>query len=171
MRIATSILSFAVLCLVWSAAPRAQSANPLAPLGFLIGTWDALPDATGNTGRCAFTPSLQGQVIVRTNHADTKATATQPASSHDDLMVIYVDGGVVKADYWDNEKHLIHYVVQPRGSNEVVFTSEPTASAPGYRLTYALQPDGTVKGVFEFAQPGKPGAWSTYLAWGMKPAR
>jgi hypothetical protein len=31
-----------------------------------------------------------------------------------------------------------------------------------------LQADGSVKGQFELAQPGKPGAWATYLSWGMR---
>jgi hypothetical protein len=150
---------------------RAQAAGPLAPLDFLIGRWDAIPDASGSLGTCTFALSLQDQVIVRTNHADTAAVAGRPASKHDDLMVIYVEGKMLKADYYDNESHVIRYRLQSRGPNDVVFQSEATASEPGYRLSYVLQSDGTVTGQFEFAQPGEPDAWSAYLSWGMRKMR
>ena len=160
-----------VLCAALSGGVRAQAKGPLAPLDFLVGRWDAIPDATGNTGSCTFALSVQDQVIVRTNHSDTAAAAGRPASKHDDLMVIYVDGKTVKADYYDSESHVIRYVVQPRGANDVVFLADATATEPGYRLTYTLQPDGNIKGQFDFAQPGKAGVWATYLSWGMKKMR
>jgi hypothetical protein len=38
-------------------------------------------------------------------------------------MVIYVDAGVVRADYFDSENHVIRYVAEAR-PGEVVFVSE-----------------------------------------------
>ena len=169
MRITRPLCLFVALVSM-SGAVRAQATGPLAPLEFLIGRWDAIPDASGNIGTCTFSLSLQDQVIVPTNPADAAAAAGRPASKHDDLMVIYVESKVLKADYYDNESHVIRYVVQSRGPNDVVFQSD-AASEPGYRLSYTLQPDDTVKGQFDIAQPGKPGAWSAYLSWDMRKMR
>lgn len=159
-------------CLVAPAGAQAPAPAPagatLAPLSFLLGTWDAVPDATGATGSCTFAMSLQDHVMVRTNHANTPAANGRPASIHDDLMVIYVEGAALKADYYDSEAHQIRYVISAAGPNRAVFLAEATANAPGYRLTYWLDTPGIVKGQFEFAEPGKPGAFTTYLSWSMK---
>ena len=79
-------------------------------------------------------------------------------------MVIYVDAGVVKADYFDSEDHVIRYVAQAR-AGEVVFVSEAKASEPRYRLTYTRSSATTLKGTFEIAPPGHPDAFSPYLTW------
>jgi hypothetical protein len=149
------------------ATPTAGS--PLAPLAFLIGTWDALPDATGATGSCAFTMDLQDRVVVRKNYSTTPGANGNPDTTHVDLMMIYVEGGGVKADYYDSETHVIRYAVSAAaGPNRVVFLSDATANGPGYRLTYSLDAPGIVKGQFEIAPPGKPGAFTPYLSWAMK---
>jgi hypothetical protein len=83
-------------------------------------------------------------------------------------MVIYAEGTTLKADYYDNEAHQIRYVVSASDPNRAVFLAEATSGAPGYRLTYWLDAPGIVKGQFEFAQPGKPGVFTTYLSWSMK---
>ncbi len=150
------------------ASSTVPAGSALAPVAFLLGTWDAVPDATGATGSCTFAMSLQDRVMVRTNHANTPASGGQPASGHDDLMAIYVEGSALKADYYDSEAHQIRYVVSSSGPNRAVFLAEATATAPGYRLTYWLDAPGIVKGQFEFAQPGKPGVFTTYLSWSMK---
>jgi hypothetical protein len=170
-RIVSLVLLVASL-LVLPAGAQAPTPAPagasLAPLAFLLGTWDAVPDATGATGSCTLAMSVQDQVMVRTNHAHTPAANGRPASIHDDLMVIYVEGAALKADYYDSEAHQIRYVVSASGPNRAVFLAESTASAPGYRLTYWLDAPGIVKGQFELAQPGKPGVFTTYLSWSMK---
>jgi len=108
-------------------------------------------------------------VIVRTNYSNTPATADKPASRHDDLMVIYVDAGHVKADYFDSEGHVIRYAVEGR-PGEVVFLSEIKPSEPRYRLTYIRGSATTLAGTFEVAPPGKPDAFATYLSWNARRA-
>jgi hypothetical protein len=68
-------------------------------------------------------------------------------------MIIYADGTALKADYFDNEGHVIRYVGQTRSAREVAFVSEPSASEPRYRLTYTLGADNTLGGQFEVAPP------------------
>jgi hypothetical protein len=156
-------------CLGWPAA--ASLPRELAPLGFLLGEWDgggsgAPGQASGGT---SFATSLQDRVIVRTNFAAIAATDKTPASRHDDLMIIYVDErGAVRADYYDNEGHVIRYAVTVSGPGRAVFVSDVPAGAPRYRLAYETAPDGVVKGSFSVAPPGKPDAFTPYLTWDMR---
>jgi hypothetical protein len=142
--------------LLWRAAT-------LASPQFLLGQWEGIGDQAGATGGFTFAPGVQDRVIVRTNYSNTPATGDKPASRHDDLMVIYVDAGVVKADYFDSESHVIRYVAEAR-SGEVVFLSEIKPSEPRYRLTYTRTSD-TLNGKFQVAPPGKPESFSLYLSW------
>jgi hypothetical protein len=165
------MLSMAFL-LAGPLAPQraASAAGPaeLDPLAFLIGEWPA--SGTGQpgqgTGSTTFARSLQDKVIVRTNHADYPAQGGKPASRHDDLMVIYAapGGGGARADYYDSEGHVIRYAVQTPDANQAVFTSDATAGAPRFRLTYKLE-GSVLKGTFEIAGPDAPDAFKPYLSW------
>jgi hypothetical protein len=109
---------------------------------------------------------LQGKVLVRKNHADYPATKDRPAFSHDDLMVIYreAEGARACAIYFDNEGHVIHYNASlSEDGTTWVFLSDPTPSAPRYRLTYTKEKNGMLGIKFEIALPGKPDAFSTYI--------
>src|SRR5262249_15309755 len=96
---------------------RASGAHPplakeLEALRFLLGDWRG--EGGGQPGQAAgdfsFTPTLQGRVVVLKSFADYPATADKPAYRHDDLMVLYAgEAGGLRADYYDNEGHLIHY--------------------------------------------------------------
>jgi hypothetical protein len=170
----TARKAFGVLALIGCAAiARAQpaSSDPLAPLRFLIGEWRAIDNTPGESGGFAFTLSVQNHVMTRTNYAVYEANATHPASRHDDLMVIYAEGGALKALYFDNEGHVIHYDVSSRRDREVVFHAAPTAGDPGYRLSYVLMPEGLLKGQFEVSPPGDREAFKPYLTWTARRAR
>ena len=143
---------------------RAEPPPPLAPLRFLVGKWEGIGDQAGATGGFTFAPSLQDRVLVRTNYSNTPATAGTPASRHDDLMVVYVEAGLVKADYFDSEGHVIRYVADAR-PGEVVFVSEIRAGEPRYRLTYRQGSSSTLTGTFDVAPPGQPEAFGLYLSW------
>jgi hypothetical protein len=143
---------------------RAEVPPPLAPLQFLLGEWEGVGDQAGATGGFSFAPGVQDRVIVRTNVSNTPASGGTPASRHDDLMIVYVEGETVKADYFDSEGHVVRYVAAPR-SGAVVFLSEIKPSEPRYRLTYTRSSATKIEGSFEVAPPGKPDAFSLYLSW------
>jgi hypothetical protein len=149
----------------------AAVAPPLQPLGFLLGDWDAAPGPAGETGAFSFKSDVQGRAIVRTNYASYPASADKPASRHDDLMVIAADGGVVRADYFDSEGHVIRYVVESPRPREAVFLSEIKRNEPRYRLRYTSSADGVLSGRFDIAPPGKPDAFSPYLTWTARRSR
>ena len=151
-----------------AAAAREGGPNPLSDLGFLLGTWGpSKSDPSGATaGTATFTEGLQRRVMIRTSFAVYPATAKAGETRHDDLMVIYApDGGGIRADYYDNEGHVIRYAVTAPAAGEAVFVSEPVANAPRYRLWYTLSPDGVLRGTFEIAPPGRPESFGVYLTW------
>ncbi|MFN8546629.1 MAG: hypothetical protein U0527_01315 [Candidatus Eisenbacteria bacterium] len=155
------------LALASSTAIAAEPAG-LRPLAFLLGEW-ASPGSGQpgeGTGTAVFRRDLQNQVIVRSSYAEYPATDQKPGTRHDDLMVIYVEGGgEVRADYFDSERHAIHYTVQSPGADQAVFLSDVAEGAPRFRLTYTLDPDGVLEGAFEIAPPGTPDAFKPYLSW------
>ncbi|HET9833043.1 MAG TPA: hypothetical protein VFP91_15075 [Vicinamibacterales bacterium] len=136
-----------------------------APFEFLLGRWIGIGDQASATGGFSFALDLQNHVIVRTNYSNTPATASQPASRHDDLMVIYVEGAETKAVYFDSEGHVIRYQLHTT-RDVVVFVSDAKTAEPRYRLTYRRgTAAATLDGTFEIAPPGKPDAFAPYLSW------
>lgn len=129
------------------------------PLEFLLGDWIGVAgekDTQIGAGQGAFSfhLDLDKKIIVRRNNASYTSGAT-----HDDLLVIYVEGGT-RAIYFDSEGHVIHYNVTSPEPNRAVFESD---GDPRYRLTYWLD-QGSLNGKFEIGD-------KTYMSWMSKPAR
>ena len=155
----------AILAAIAIAAPDDAAWEPLA---FLIGNWTG--EGTGapgeGTGGFSFRYDLQGKVLVRKNHADYPKTKDRPAYSHEDLMVIYKESPAApfRADYFDNEGHVIHYAISiTPDHSSVEFVSDPAAAAPRFRFTYQRTGQGTLGIKFEIAPPGKPEAFAPYI--------
>jgi hypothetical protein len=159
----------AALAVLSLGAPLA--ADEIAQLKFLIGDWQAIDTAAGESGSFTFKLTVQDRVMVRTNEANYAATDQHPASRHDDLMVIYAEGRSLRADYFDSEGHVIRYSVQPRGVDAVVFISDAKPSEPRYRLSYAMGANGVLTGTFEIAPPGSADAFKPYLSWNARRRR
>jgi hypothetical protein len=139
-----------------------------APLRFLLGYWVGEGGGASDQGSgwFTFTTEVQGQLMVSRNHAEYPADADRPAVVHDDLMIIYRDpaGAGVRAVYFDNEGHAIHYsvaVVEPTGA--IQFDSAGSAAQPGYRLTYIPTSPDTLRLTFEIAPPAPSPTFTTYI--------
>jgi hypothetical protein len=161
-------LSLLVLAALTCTAGGQTSPGPAAWDGwqFLLGEWVGEGSGDPGQGSGGFTllPDLQNTVLVRKNHAEYPAANDRPAFSHDDLMVIYDEHDSLKAVYFDNEKHVIHYSVAfLHDSSAVVFLSEPRQSAPRYRLTYSKRGVDAVGLTFDIAPPGTPEAFTRYI--------
>ena len=150
--------------LAFSPAASGQ-ADQFSALRFLLGDWTAIETPAGESGSFAFRLSVQDRVLLRTNQAQYAASADRPASLHEDLMVIYNDQGILRADYFDNEGHVIRYSARADTANTVTFVSDRQAQQPRYRLSYRVGPDGILIGSFEIAPPDSPDDFKPYLSW------
>ena len=149
-----------------SASAPQEAPAALAPLGFLLGTWETLDDSEGSTGKATFEAALGNRVMLRKSYSHTPASARGPASYHEDLMVIAAgEAGAIRADYYDNEGHVIRYAVTTPAPGTAVFVSDPIAGQPRYRLSYTSASNGNVNGEFAIAPPGNPDAFKAYLVW------
>jgi len=137
---------------------------------FLIGDWVAQGggkpgDAT--SGSFSFTPELDGKILVRKNRAEYPATNGRPAFKHEDLMVVFRGPNGTKANYYDSEGHVISYDVSIAEDGKMItFASDASAPGPKFRIVYTAQTDGSIKGSFDMAAPGKE--LSPYTAWTAK---
>jgi hypothetical protein len=156
-----------VLLLVSSAfAQSPVKSDPWKALSFLEGTWVATAQGSGDvssSGRYTFRRELDGTILAR--HSTSDPGCKGPAEfdcKHGDLLYLYAEGGGIKAIYFDNEGHVIHYDVSTPEATTAVFLSE-ARPGPRFRLTYVLK-GGVMSGRFEMQMPGQT-EWKLYLEW------
>ena len=82
---------------------------------------------------------------------------------HGDLLYVYPEGPGLKAIYFDNEGHTIHYDVTVPEAGTAVFLSEAGQPGPQFRLMYVLKA-GVMSGKFQMRMPGGT-EWRSYLEW------
>src|SRR3954447_7159775 len=170
-----SMSKYFIICIIFTfiawiggtAAAAEADNDPFAACRLLVGEWIGGGSGRPGQGRGEFTfrPELQGKVLVRRHRAEIASGPDQPAQIHEDLMVVYPGGKgqPLKATYWDNEAHAIHYTVQPSADGKsLTFLSEPSPAAPRFRLTYSRKSEDEVGIAFAFTPPGKPDDFKTY---------
>lgn len=143
------------------AAPRpALRLSPeLQPLSFLVGHWAT--DKSGKTasgttsGRSAFSIETGGATLLRRDHSRLKGADGKPAGEMDQIMLIYSEGGHLRADYSDGV-HVIHYAkVEVKPGRSVVFGAEGPVGAPRFQLAYDLTSVDHLSVRFLGAAPGQ----------------
>lgn len=153
------IVSVIALMLTLSLSTVAQQARSCGGLDAMTGDWTGVGSGHPGegTGGFTFARELQGRVLVRRNLAEYAATKDRPAYRHDDLMVIYEDGAKARrADYWDNESHVIRYAVTTSPDQcTITFESPRSATDAAYRLRYMFTSPDEVSIGFQIAPPGK----------------
>ncbi len=148
--------------------PANTTPDPFQALKFLEGTWEATVQnnaAVSGSGRYTFGRELNGHILARHSTSDKNCSA--PASfdcAHSDLFYVFQESpnSPLKAMYFDNEGHVIHYDVSTPKLESVVFLSS-LGQGPRYRLAYELA-DGVMTGKFQMQMPGQTD-WHTYLEW------
>lgn len=130
---------------------------------WLMGEWkgegNGQPGQGGGT--FSFVYDLGKNVIVRKSHSEYAAKDNKPETIHDDLMIVYPGNGEQpKAIYFDNEGHVINYLISYADSS-IILTSEIVANAPLFRLTYTLLGSNTTDIKFELSRDGK--SFMTYI--------
>lgn len=164
-----------ILPMLLVAAPAAAQSTPSSlsdswkALSFLQGTWEA--KVTGGQsvsamGAYTFRSELGDHILAR--HSTNDAGCKGPASfdcDHGDLLYIYQDapGQSLKAIYFDNEGHVIHYNVSTPDSMAAIFVSDGAQPGPQFRLMYELK-GAVMLGKFQMRMPGQT-EWKSYLEW------
>ncbi len=136
--------------------------DPWGPARFLLGSWTTAGTAKAEegTGTASFSLELDANVIVRRNRVAFPPSEPGKAPAvHEDLLVIYPQGGGFRAIYFDNERHVIEYAVTFAGEAATFETAN--ADGPRFRLLYRLLPDRTLASEFYIAPPGRE--FSLYL--------
>jgi len=154
-------------------APRTPAqpavADPWQSLRFLLGTWEAKTQS-GSAGAAAagtytFQLELRNHVLARhSSSAGCKGPADFDCE-HGDLLYLYQDaaGQPLKAIYFDNEGHVIHYDVATPAPNTLVLESAASSNGPQYRLMYELK-GSVMSGKFQLRLPGQS-EFRSYLEW------
>ena len=79
-------------------------------------------------------------------------------------VVFVADGDALRAVYFDNEGHVIHYhVAVVESDNAIQFLSPASADQPGFRLTYIPTGPATLRLLFEIAPLGTASLFSPYI--------
>ena len=163
-----------VLCapalLAQTNTPAPAETDPLKPLSFLEGSWETKTQGGSAgaqvTGAYTFQLELRNHILAR--HTKNISGCKGPETfdcEHSDLFYIFEDATshTLKAIYFDNEGHVIHYDVSTPGQTTAVFLSDEHNPGPQYRLVYELK-DAVMQGKFQIRMPGQK-EWRSYLEW------
>jgi hypothetical protein len=131
------------------------------------GTWQAKTgegSAAKAMGSYTFAKELKGHVLAR--HSSVAGCQGPEAfdCEHGDLLYVLekAPGQPLKAIYFDNEGHVIHYTLSTPDAKTVIFLSEP-GPGPRFNLSYHLE-SAVMSGKFQMQMPGRED-WKSYLEW------
>jgi hypothetical protein len=159
------ILSLVLLAWISPLGIKAQQ-NPVSwdRIRWLTGNWigEGKGEPGSSEGSFTFRFDLDQNILVRNSHSEYPATADRPAMKHDDFMVVYSNGSGIpdRAMYWDNEGHVIEYVLNTTDSS-AVFQSAKLGNGPVFRLSYIRLAEDRANVRFEMSRDGK--SFLTYV--------
>jgi hypothetical protein len=78
-------------------------------------------------------------------------------------MLLFSENGQLRAEYVDNEGHVIRYQIQAPSASTLVFLSEAGAPGPRFRLTYTWPSKDRLDLTFEIAPPGTASEFKPYI--------
>jgi hypothetical protein len=163
-----SLLLFTVATTILAQTSAAPAEDSWKSISFLEGTWIATAQGAGGvaaSGRYTFAPELGHHIMAR--HSTSDPNCKGPATfdcEHSDLLYIFQDAPSqpLKAIYFDNEGHVIHYTVSTPDAMTAIFLSDP-GPGPRFRLVYRLS-GAVMSGKFQMQMPGQEN-WKSYLEW------
>jgi hypothetical protein len=135
-------------------------------LQFLLGEWTAAGggEPGQGTGTVSFDFELGGTIFVRRNHLEFAATLDNPAFTHDDQLITYKEEtGEMRAIYFDNEGHTIHYKVTLSPDGDIAYISDAIPEAPRFRMSYLKGDAGEYTTRFAIAPPNNPEGFVTHV--------
>ena len=138
---------------------QAQAPITLDALQFMTGKWvgEGTSEMGRGSGYFTFESDLGGKVWIRRNHSEYPQPNGKPPAVHEDVMIVYTDGGLVRAFYTDTENHTIPYrITISDDKKSATFLSDLQTGQPRYRLTYVRLEPGRMTVVLETAAPDHP---------------
>ena len=159
-----------ILLSVFILTINAQQKGNWAKYTWLQGNWENASESDSSKGSFSLSPDLGGSILIRHNHAEVLRKGSTNPEIHTDLMVIY-PGSMNEPDkaiYFDNEGHVINYVVAASDSS-IAFTSDRSPQGMAFRLTYFALDKNLINVLFEISR--EPGKFFTYLESKCKPAK
>ena len=149
-------------------AQTAATPDPWKALSFLEGTWEAKTQGGAASAAGLYTFQLELDKHILARHSTTDPGCKGPANfdcAHGDLLYVYEDapGQPLKAIYFDNEGHVLHYSVSTLDATTAVFLTDPAAPGPQFKLVYELK-GPLMTGKFQMKMPGQT-EWKSYLEW------
>ncbi len=161
----TILATLVLLASLLTPSHEARAADPWAPVQFLVGTWQGDGKAEGATGKgtTTFTWEVGHQVLVRRDHTEYAATAKEPASTYEALMVIYQNpsSGQIVANYFDSGKHVIHYKLAATDRPDSAQFVSDAPGGPVFRLSYVLGTGTGLTVTFEIKPPSSGAGFQT----------
>jgi hypothetical protein len=164
-------MKYTILALLFTSWLAGQTTAPALTnwdaLKFLEGTWLAQTPGSASgpavSGTYDFKKELGGHILARHSSSDGCKGPSDFDCDHHDLLYVFQDapGQPLKAIYFDNEGHVIHYDVSVPEPETVVFLSN--GPGPKFRLTYQLK-NSRMSGKFQMQVPGQM-EWKSYLEW------
>ena len=165
MLVGTSVLVFALVLITSSSRADAhQTADPFAPVSFMVGRWESTIEGQPGkgTGRREYTRVLNNRFIRIVNRSEYPPQEKNPKGEvHDDEGFFSFDRGRKRLvlRQFHVESFVVQYVQDAVGPNgELVFNSEALENIPaGYRAreTYISKGADAFEEVFELAAPGQ----------------
>jgi hypothetical protein len=161
-RIGAPLLALALALGLSSPAIAQSTLKPeLAGIAFLVGDWSTgagtgkVIDTGGtSTGSSHVTIEADGGALLRRDHTQTFDKNGKPAGGFSQLMMIYSQGGTIRADYEDGEGHVIHYTsAKVTPGKSVTFSSAPDDGAV-FQLTYEFKAPDTLAITFGLTPRG-----------------
>jgi hypothetical protein len=152
------------ICLAVPAFASPALKPPLDGVAFLVGHWtseDGKVADTGETskGSSTITVESDGWALLRRDHTDTFDARGARTGGFDQTMLVYVEGGALKADYVDGEGHAIHYAKADIVPGKSLTLTGAPLGGPTFRLTYELGAPGTLAVSFGMVPPDGKGAF------------
>jgi len=164
------ILTILVASLLLSVTARGQAqaaSDPWQSLRFLMGTWDAKTTsgtaAAQSNGIYSFGLELKDHILARHSSSGACKAPADFNCDHSDLLYLFLDHQSIKAIYFDNEGHVIHYSVSTPTPASVVFLSDSSLPGPQFRLAYERS-QSILSGKFQMKMPGQS-EFTSYLEW------
>jgi hypothetical protein len=155
LRKVSSIVALLIALAITASAQIVPPKPDWSSWNWIIGTWDGVAKGKPGAGTGSFSLlySLDHAVLVRKSLSAYRSSKTTTKTHHEDFMVVYEENGHWRADYWDTERHVIHYGIT-MGEGVATFVSDKVAGQPTFRLTYERMDKGALSVEFAIATPG-----------------